>query len=108
MEPLIVAFIGYILGALSRTAYDFLWKLLEDSDIKWDQKYTVTFLLSVIVSFVSAVATFTTISIPLDVASQYTIIMLCFGQGFAINHLINKPVAYAMSRRTNGSAPAPP
>jgi hypothetical protein len=98
MDPLLIAFLGYILGALGRTLYDFLWKLLEDKSIKWDQTYTVTLLISIILTFISAAVTF---PLGLILPSEPVVILLTTApMGFTVNHLVNKPAAYIAERQT--------
>jgi hypothetical protein len=99
MDPLLLAFIGYILGALGRTFYDFLFKLLEDKTIKWDQTYTVTMLISIILTFISAAVTF-----PLGIVlpdNPIVILLTTAPMGFTVNHLVNKPAAYLAEQRSS-------
>jgi hypothetical protein len=97
MDPILIAFIGYIIGALFRTLYDFLWKTLDNPDFKWDQKYTITMLISIILTFMSATVTFSTIQWPADQPAG--ILLTCVTMGFAINHLVNKPVDYLAKKK---------
>lgn len=92
MDPLIIAFIGYILGALFRTFYDFLFKLLKDPSTSWDQKYTVTLLISIILTFISAAVTF---PLGMVLPSEPVVILLTtIPMGFTVNHAINKAAAF--------------
>ena len=97
MDPILLAFTGYVLGALFRTLYDFLFKLLEDPSIKWDQKYTVTLLISIILTLMSALVTFSTIQFPAD--QPVGTLLVSVTMGFAVNHLVNKPVAYLAQKK---------
>lgn len=110
MDVLIIAFVGYVVGGIGRTVYDFLWKLLDDPKAVWDQKYTITFLISTIISFISAVALFSTVQIPPDLAvsSQFSIFIITFTQGFTINHLVNKPITYLTAKAEGESTSATP
>jgi hypothetical protein len=97
MDPILIAFLGYVLGALFRTLYDFLFKLLEAPETKFDQKYTVTMLISIILTLMSSVVTFSTLQLP--VGMPYQILLLSITMGFAVNHLVNKPVAYLAEKK---------
>ena len=97
MDPILLAFTGYIIGALFRTTYDFLFKLLEDPEIKWDQKYTVTLLISIILTLMSAMVTFSTIQFPADQPAGT--LLFSVTTGFAVNHLINKATSYLAQKK---------
>jgi len=98
LEPILLALIGYVVGGLLRTAYDYLWHILDDPTATWDQKYTVTFLIATILSFISALVTFSSIEIPTQLGTT-GILILTISQGFMVNHLVNKPVTYLAERK---------
>ena len=97
MDPTILAFLGYLIGGLFRTLYDFLWKAIDNPDLVFNQKYLATMLISVILSILSATVTFTTITIPVDGTSY--IMLTCVTIGFTMNHLINKPIDYLSKKK---------
>jgi len=99
IEPILLALIGYVVGGILRTAYDYLWHILENPTAAWDQKYTVTFLISINISFISGLVTFNTITIPTDLPGTVGILLFTLGQGFMVNHLVNKPVTYLAERK---------
>jgi len=92
MDILLIALIFYVVGAIFRTVYDFCFKIVEDPTIKFDAKYAATMIISIILSFISAMVTFTLVEIP---ANGYAFVALAaLSQGFAMNHIVNKPVDY--------------
>ena len=92
MDVFIVALIGYILGAVFRTTYDYLWKIIEAPELIFDKKFMATMIVAILITAISAVAFFPTVSIPTDTLA-WTLIS-CIGLGFTVNHLVNKPVSY--------------
>jgi len=92
MDPILLAFLGYILGCLGRTTYDALFKYLETPDTTWNQKYTVSLLISVILTLIMSAATF-----PLDIVptgNPSTVLLSTVTMGFTVNHLVNKGIAF--------------
>jgi hypothetical protein len=92
LDPIIVAFVGYLTGCLFRTLLDYLFKMLENPDLVFDRKFIVTMLVSLIISLMLSMATFSAISFPTDGMSF--IFFYTLGQGFLINHVTNKAVSY--------------
>jgi len=92
MDIILIAFLGYMLGCVGRTFYDYLWKILEKPDLTFDTKYIVSMIISIILSFLMAMVTFTSLTMPVDGA--ITAFFLAFTSGFTINHLVNKGVSY--------------
>ena len=99
MDPIILAFLGYLIGALFRTLYHYLWKAVDNPEMVFDQKYLATMLISVILSIMSAAVTFTTISIPVDGAAY--ILLAAIPLGYMANDIVNKPVDH-MSKKKAG------
>lgn len=97
MDPVLLVFMGYVLGALFRTCYDFLFKLLEDPEIKWDQKYTVTLLISIILTLMSAMVTFSTVQFPADQPGGT--LLFSVTMGFSVNHIVNKATSYLAQKK---------
>ena len=92
MDVILIGFMGYIAGAVFRTLYDFLWKMLEDPDVVFDKKYIVTMLISIILSLISSIIAFPSIQIPSDGVLYVFLNTAVFG--FALNHVVNKAVSY--------------
>jgi len=97
VEILLIALLAYVIGALFRTVYDYLWKTLEDESITFDTKYWLTMVISIILSIMSAMLTFTTLTIPTDGAIW--VFMSCLTTGFMMNHLVNKPIGYLSKKK---------
>jgi uncharacterized membrane protein YoaK (UPF0700 family) len=98
MDPLLVAFLAYVLGCLARTVYDALFKYLEDPAMTWDQKYTITLLISIILSLILSAVTFPLDLVPSGSAAQ--VFLASLTMGFAVNHVVNKGVNYLASQKT--------
>jgi H+/Cl- antiporter ClcA len=92
MDILIVAFLGYILGAIGRTAYDWLWKALAEPDFKFDSKYIASMLISIILSFITASVTFSTVTLP--AGSEFYVLLASVSQGYLMTDVVNKPISY--------------
>lgn len=94
-----VAVIGFLLGPIGRTLYDFFWKIVEDPDCPFSKVYWVSMAASLGISlFVGLV------ELPLYIASipegsYWFIFATSFAQGFMLNHLINKPIAHSLKER---------
>lgn len=98
MDPLLVAFLAYVLGCLARTVYDALFKYLEDPALQWDQRYTITLLISIILSLILSAVTF-----PLDLVpsgSPAQIFLSSLTMGFMVNHVVNKGISYLAQAKT--------
>lgn len=98
MDPVLVTLLGYVAGCLGRTLYDFLFKALEDPNIVFDTKFITTMLLSMILSFILAMATFSTVG-ELS-GSPIMLFATSLTTGFTVNHVINKGVSYLACTRT--------
>lgn len=92
MDVVLIALLGYVAGAVFRTTYDYLWKAMEDPDAVFDQKFVFSMVVSVILSVMSAMVTFTSLTVPLD-GSTYVFIS-ALTTGFMVTHLVNKPISY--------------
>ena len=99
MDPILVAFLGYILGCVFRTTYDYLWKKLEADDVTFDPKYWTTMIISVILSIMTAMVTFSEYAWPgVDQASLF---FQALTTGFTLNHIVNKPISY-LAKKAKG------
>lgn len=98
MDIILMGFIGYVIGAVFRTSYDLLFKILEEPNVPLDRRYIVTMLISIILSFMSAAVTFSGIVLP--PGSEMVVFVATLAQGFTVNHIINKPVTYLSSKKS--------
>ena len=98
MDILLIAFLCYVLGAVFRTLYDFLWKAVEHQEFSWDHKYTASLLISIILSFISAMVSFSTVHIPSD--GYVYVAMASVTMGFTIAHIVNKPIDHMSKKAT--------
>ena len=97
-DSILLALLGYFIGALLMTIYDYLWKAVNNPDLVFDRKYVASMLISTILSLMFAVATFTTLQVPVDGVGY--VMISTIAMGFMANHLINKPVHYFSKKRS--------
>ena len=97
MDLILIALVAYCVGAVLRTVYDYLFKFLDDPDLTFSPKYFATMIIGIILSFISAMVTFSLVQVPQG-ATAYVVIS-CIAQGFMANHLVNKPVDYLSKRK---------
>lgn len=97
----VVALLGFLLGPVARTLYDYLFKVLEDPDIIFENSYWITMAASMIIGLVFAFSQGATIVANIPEADQWFIFLACFSQGFMLTHLINKPLARVNKMRRN-------
>ncbi len=92
MDNLMYALIFYCLGAVTRTVYGFMAKIVTsgDSGLQFDAKYWATMVMSIIVSFMGAVGTFALV-IPPDMSSA-AVFLMAFPSGYAINDATNRGI----------------
>ena len=88
----LAAIIGFLLGPPARTLVDFGFKALEDPEIVFDRIYWITMCLSLMITFLMAVAEASIKLVNLPPGSLGFIFLFAFGQGFMINHFVNKPI----------------
>lgn len=93
-----IAIIGFLLGPIGRTLYDYMFKLLENPDLVFDKAYWITMIASMVIGFFTALVQCVIIIAQIPSGSQWFIFLSCFAQGFMLSHLINKPIDYV--RRT--------
>jgi len=92
MDNLIYALIFYVLGAVVRTVYGFMAKIVtsNNSELQFDAKYWATMVMSIIVSFMGAIGTFALV-IPPDISSV-AVFLMAFPSGYAINDATNRGI----------------
>lgn len=88
----VIALLGFLLGPIARTLYDYLFKVLDDPDIVFDKAYWITMIASMIIGFLFALSSAAAIIANIPEADRWFIFLACFSQGFMLSHLINKPV----------------
>lgn len=88
----VIALLGFLLGPVARTLYDYLFKVLDDPDIVFDRAYWITMTASMIIGVLFALSSAAAIIATIPEADQWFIFLACFSQGFMLSHLINKPV----------------
>ncbi len=105
MDIVLLAFIFYIAGAITRTVVAYLAKIVTapEGTITFNAKYWATMILSVILSFVAGVGTFT--AVPIPAATSWVLVLAAtFPLGYAINDGINITVDVATKLQQKGSA----
>jgi len=96
MDAILIAFLGYLLGCVFRTTYDFLFKKLESDDITFSAKYITTMIISVILSIMTATVTFSAIT--WTGGDPALVFFSALTLGFTVNHIVNKPIAYLSNK----------
>lgn len=96
LDPIILAFVAYILGGIGRTSYAFIFKALKDQAIRFDQKYWFTMLLSILLTIIASPVTFVNVVIP--IGAETYIILTSFAMGWAANDIVNRPISFLASR----------
>jgi magnesium-transporting ATPase (P-type) len=104
MDIVLIAFIGYVLGAIGRTTYDYLIKKLANEELTFDNTFIATMLISIILTLITA--TFTFPSTQVFGTEPFKVMFAAGAQGFAINHVLNGLVTYQMKKRTEAAASA--
>lgn len=106
MDTILLAFLGYVLGALGRTVFGYLSKVIESPDTtSFNNKYWATMLISIILSFMTAAVTFNSLEIPV-VINPTSLMLFTFALGYAANDVTNRGVNVISSaskeKPTNG------
>ena len=97
MDIYILSFLGIVVGSIFVTVYNYFWKILRDSDVRFDLKYCITMLISILLTITATPLIFLNVTVPLG--SDFYVFMSMVAIGFTVNHLINKPVSYFMRER---------
>ena len=92
MDNLIYALIFYILGAVVRTVYGFMSKIItsDNSALQFDAKYWATMVMSIIVSFMGAIGTFALV-VPPGI-NLVAVFLMAFPSGYALNDAANRGI----------------
>ena len=90
MNNLMYALIFYILGAVIRTVYGFMAKIVtsDNSSLQFDAKYWATMVMSIIISFVGAIGTFALV-VPPGI-NLVAVFLIAFPSGYALNDAANR------------------
>lgn len=92
----ILLFAFFLGGAILRTIWGYLWKVIKDPDLIYDHKYTVTMISSSLLSIILATTIFSQQTLP----QQYTIMQAFsfISIGFTANSLFNSPIAHIINK----------
>lgn len=101
MELLLIAFICFASGAVIRTIYGFLSKILTtpENELKFDAKYWATLGISITTSFMAAIGAFTAFPIPEGVPMLY-VVLGSLSSGYALNDAFNRGASTIQTART--------
>lgn len=94
---MLIIFFCFTIGAVLRTLWGFLWKWLEDPDIAWDSMYTKTMVISIVLTYIFAVASFSTVDLPAEWAPMVAFTFIT--TGFTANSLFNDVVTFLVEGR---------
>jgi hypothetical protein len=98
MDPILLALIGYVLGAVGRTVYDYLLKKLQDDNLSFDPKFYATMIISILLTMMTAVFTFPVSQV---FGSEPILVLLAASsQGFAVNHITNGLVSLVTNKNS--------
>lgn len=94
---IMILFFCFTIGAILRTLWGFLWKYLEDQR-DFDGKYIKTMVVSIVVTFIFAVTSFSSLEFPDEWAPMLAFMFIT--TGFNTNTLINDIVSY-LTKKTS-------
>lgn len=93
---ILILFTCFALGAILRTLWGFLWKYLRDDSIEWDHRYTVSMVISIIITLIFAIVTFSSQQLPETWEAMHALSYISIG--FTVNTLFNSIVEYETKR----------
>jgi len=73
-----------------RTVWGYLWKYIETGELEWDHRYTATMVISIIISIIFAITTFSSLEFPDMWEPMHSFGFIALG--FTMNALINSPI----------------
>jgi len=93
---ILILFICFLAGAILRTVWGYLWKVLEDPDLIYDHKYTATLIISTILTTIFAATIFSQQTLPqqYDLMQVFSFISI----GFTANSLFNSPISHIINK----------
>jgi len=95
-NQILILFVCFASGAVLRTLWGYLWKWLEAGELEWDRRYIASMIVSIIITFIFALITFSSQQLP-----NYWEPMHAFSYisiGFTINTLFNSVVSYQIKK----------
>jgi hypothetical protein len=100
MDLVLVAFVCFALGAIVRTMYGFLAKILTtpENELKFDAKYWATLIVSIMTSLMASAGAFMVYPIPQGVPVIY-IVLGSLSAGYALNDGINRTTSTILEVR---------
>jgi hypothetical protein len=99
MDVSLVVFLCVLGGALLRTAYGFLGKIIESppDQLKFDAKFAATLLASFLAAAMSAVLAFAAFPVPEGVPVIY-VVAAALSFGYALNDAVNRGLTTYQSK----------
>ena len=109
MDTLVIAFLLYLIGALVRTVYGYLGKIVTEpaGTINFNAKYWATLILSIIGSMMAAAAVFPTLPLQTNVPLLY-VALASLTSGYAFNDMINRGIGIVAGAEKVGKDNKPP
>ncbi len=95
---LLTIFLAFTIGAILRTLWGFLWKVLEDPDLTFDRKYLLSMVVSIVLTFIFAVTTFSTLDLTMEWNPMIAFTFIT--TGFTMNAIFNDIVKFATREKT--------
>lgn len=92
-----IALIGFILGPVLRTFYDFFLKYASDP-IVFDPRYLGTMVASILASVISGIVYAPTVLQSLPEGSDLFVFVWAISSSFALNHVVNGPATIVIKR----------
>ena len=94
---ILMLFFFFTTGAILRTLWGFLWKYLKDGGVEWDHRYTASMIVSIIITLIFAIVTFSSQQLPETWEGMHAFSFIAIG--FTVNTLFNSVVEYEIKRR---------
>ncbi len=95
-SQVLILFVCFTLGAILRTVWGYLWKYLETNELEWDNRYTATMIISIIVTFIFSITTFASLDFPTEWSSMHAFGFVSIG--FTTNTLFDSAVSHMIQR----------
>ena len=95
---LLVIFLAFTLGAILRTLWGWLWKVLENPDLTFDRKYWLQMIVSIVLTFIFALTTFSTLDLTLEWNPMIAFTFVT--TGFTMNSIFNDILSFVRRPKT--------
>jgi len=69
-----------------------LWKYIDEPDMEWDPRYTMTMIISIVITFIFVVTAFASVPMPEHWESMHAFAYI--SMGFTMNTLFNSAVSH--------------